>query len=126
VTVPERATTVAAHLARTGFDDPTTAEHTLDLLGVGADDADLIEALARTADPDLALATLLRLAVVAGPQGWDELVTALRQHDGLRRRLLAVMGASSALGDALVRRPADWRVLDDDAAAASRPSRYGL
>jgi [glutamine synthetase] adenylyltransferase / [glutamine synthetase]-adenylyl-L-tyrosine phosphorylase len=126
VTVPERATTVTAHLARTGFDDPTTAEHTLDILGVGADDADLIEALARTADPDLALATLLRLAVVAGPPGWDELVTALREHDGLRRRLLAVMGASSALGDALVRRPADWRVLDDDAAAASRPSRYGL
>jgi glutamate-ammonia-ligase adenylyltransferase len=126
VTVPERATTVAAHLARIGFDDPATAERSLDTLGFAAGGATLVEALSRTADPDLALATLLRLAEAGGSKAWQELADALRHHEGLRRRLLAVLGASSALGDALVRRPTDWRVLDDDAAAASRPSRFGL
>jgi glutamate-ammonia-ligase adenylyltransferase len=126
VTVPERATTVAAQLARTGFDDPTTAEHSLAALGLTSDHGALIEALAKSADPDLALATLLRIAEATGSAGWEELSASLRDHEGLRRRLFAVLGASAALGDALVRRPGDWRVLDDDAAAASRPSRYGL
>ena len=126
MTAPERASTVAAQLARTGFDDPTTAERSLATLGLSVDDMQVVEALAHSADPDLALATLVRIASSAGPTEWDELAAELRRHDGLRRRLFAVLGASSALGDGLVRRAGDWRLLADDAVAASRPSRYGL
>jgi glutamate-ammonia-ligase adenylyltransferase len=117
---------VAAQLARTGFGDPTTAERSLAMLGLSFEDSQVIEALAHTADPDLALSTLVRIAESAGAKEWDELAAELRSHDGLRRRLFAVLGASSALGDGLVRRTGDWRLLADDAVAKSRPSRYGL
>ena len=40
-----------------------------------------------------------------------DLLAALRADAGLRNRLTAVLGASAALGDHLVRRPADWQVL---------------
>ncbi|GAB2965134.1 bifunctional [glutamine synthetase] adenylyltransferase/[glutamine synthetase]-adenylyl-L-tyrosine phosphorylase [Micromonospora polyrhachis] len=39
------------------------------------------------------------------------LLTALRTDVGLRRRLVAVLGASSALGDHLVANPHQWRAL---------------
>ncbi|MFG1993606.1 bifunctional [glutamine synthetase] adenylyltransferase/[glutamine synthetase]-adenylyl-L-tyrosine phosphorylase [Actinoplanes sp. NPDC048988] len=97
----------------------------------GAEAAELLTALSRAADPTLALRQLHRLVdaagraeardnggPVTGPGGdittnaaTDEIVAALAQDAGLRRRLIAVLGASSALGDHLVANPDDWRVL---------------
>ena len=91
-----------------GFADAARAERLLseDLaLDAEGADADLLASLAAAADPDLALVTLARM-----PLGGD-LLAALRADAGLRSRLTAVLGASAALGDHLVRHPADWRVL---------------
>ncbi|MGW4465948.1 bifunctional [glutamine synthetase] adenylyltransferase/[glutamine synthetase]-adenylyl-L-tyrosine phosphorylase [Micromonospora sp. NPDC004704] len=79
--------------------------------------ADLITALSRAADADLALRQLHRLVEAerraAAPDGGAESVVlgALAVDPGLRRRLVAVLGASSALGDHLVANPDQWRVL---------------
>ena len=106
VSVPRR-TTAVARLARLGFADPARAERLLDDLakdGGEAGDA-VIEALGTAADPDLALASLTRMP------GDAELARALAEDPRLRGRLAAVLGASVALGDHLVRHPGHWRVL---------------
>ncbi|GAA0536805.1 bifunctional [glutamine synthetase] adenylyltransferase/[glutamine synthetase]-adenylyl-L-tyrosine phosphorylase [Paractinoplanes ferrugineus] len=97
----------------------------------GTDAAELIHSLSRTADPTLALRQLHRLVDAAGraadranggpatgPGGeispnaaTDEIFEAVYRDHGLRRRLVAVLGASSALGDHLVANPDDWKVL---------------
>jgi glutamate-ammonia-ligase adenylyltransferase len=103
-----RRTTPAGRLARLGFADAARAQRlvTGDLaLDADGADADLLAALAAAADPDLALVTLTRMPRDA------ELTEALRADAGLRNRLTAVLGASAALGDYLVRHPADWHVL---------------
>jgi [glutamine synthetase] adenylyltransferase / [glutamine synthetase]-adenylyl-L-tyrosine phosphorylase len=96
-----------------------------------ADATELLQSLSRAADPNLALRQLHRLVdaagraaargnggKVTGPSGeiaanqaTDELFAALARDHGLRRRLIAVLGASSALGDHLVAFPDDWQVL---------------
>jgi glutamate-ammonia-ligase adenylyltransferase len=107
-------------LARLGFAD---AERAGTLLGPKPDGLDLwtdgdpaddgaaavVSALGRAADPDLALLALSRFADA-------ELLGALRTEAVLRRRLVAVLGASSALGDHLVAQPGDWRLLTGAAA----------
>jgi glutamate-ammonia-ligase adenylyltransferase len=103
-----RRTTPAGRLARLGFADAARAQRLVsDDLALDADgaDADLLAALAAAADPDLALVTLARMPRDA------ELTEAMRADAGLRNRLTAVLGASAALGDYLVRHPADWHVL---------------
>nr|WP_296069535.1 bifunctional [glutamine synthetase] adenylyltransferase/[glutamine synthetase]-adenylyl-L-tyrosine phosphorylase [uncultured Actinoplanes sp.] len=97
----------------------------------GADQGELLQSLSRAADPNLALRQLHRLVDAAGRQaardngakvtgpggeihaneGTQALLDALAGDHGLRRRLVAVLGASSALGDHLVANPDDWRVL---------------
>ncbi|GAA0477595.1 glutamate-ammonia-ligase adenylyltransferase [Paractinoplanes deccanensis] len=97
----------------------------------GGEAAELLTALSRAADPTLALRQLHRLvdaagraearsngSRVTGPGGeitvngaTEAILEALAQDAGLRRRLVAVLGASSALGDHLVANPDDWRVL---------------
>ena len=100
-------------LARKGFTDPPAAEQLLAAAGRGALDAAatlvLIDALAESADPDLALTGLARLLGSAPDR--DELVHALSRDDELRGRLVAVLGASEALGRHLARHPAHWRDL---------------
>ncbi|MFI6228458.1 bifunctional [glutamine synthetase] adenylyltransferase/[glutamine synthetase]-adenylyl-L-tyrosine phosphorylase [Micromonospora echinospora] len=73
---------------------------------------ELLTALSRAADPDLALRQLHRI-VEAERRTIEEpaLLAALHADPGLRRRLVAVLGASSALGDHLVANPDHWRVL---------------
>ncbi|MBL7256399.1 bifunctional [glutamine synthetase] adenylyltransferase/[glutamine synthetase]-adenylyl-L-tyrosine phosphorylase [Paractinoplanes lichenicola] len=98
---------------------------------VGPEAAEVLNSLSRAADPNLALRQLHRLVdaagraaargnggPVTGPGGeivtndaTEALIGALAQDPGLRRRLVAVLGASSALGDHLVANPADWQVL---------------
>jgi glutamate-ammonia-ligase adenylyltransferase len=97
----------------------------------GTDAAELIRSLSRAADPNLALRQLHRIVdavsraaargnggPVTGPGGeiaanpaTEAFIEALYQDHGLRRRLVAVLGASSALGDHLVANPDEWTVL---------------
>ena len=67
-------------------------------------------ALSRSPDPDLALRGLDRLRA-ADPAGWPELDAVLRTDVGLRGRLCAVLGTSTALADFLVAHPGEWRRL---------------
>ncbi|MEV4483509.1 bifunctional [glutamine synthetase] adenylyltransferase/[glutamine synthetase]-adenylyl-L-tyrosine phosphorylase [Micromonospora coxensis] len=126
-------------LARYGFAEGDGGARAADLLGPDglglwrteeqepADEsaAELLAALSRAADPDLALRQLHRIveaerraaaAPEAGadgtsPAGGSALIAALCDDPGLRRRLVAVLGASSALGDHLVANPEQWAVL---------------
>ncbi|MEV0719826.1 bifunctional [glutamine synthetase] adenylyltransferase/[glutamine synthetase]-adenylyl-L-tyrosine phosphorylase [Asanoa sp. NPDC050611] len=90
-----------------GLWDPATQEPT------GEPAAGLLAALSRAADPDLALRQLHRLAEALDrtETGRGELIDALLEDNGVRRRLVAVLGASSALGDHLVANPAQWTAL---------------
>jgi glutamate-ammonia-ligase adenylyltransferase len=132
-----------SRLARYGFAD--NGVKAVELLGphglrlwdaeaqgpTGADAAELLQALSRAADPNLALRQLHRIVDAAGraaergnggrvtgPAGeiaaneaTEGLLEALHRDHGLRRRLVAVLGASSALGDHLVANPDQWQVL---------------
>ena len=102
-----RGATLAGQLAALGFADTGRAQLLIeeDLRLDLAADAQLLEALGRAADPDLAVASLARL------RAGGELRAALRSDPGLRDRLTSVLGASAALGDHLARHPSDWRVL---------------
>jgi glutamate-ammonia-ligase adenylyltransferase len=97
--------------------------------------AELLTALSRAADPDLALRQLHRIVeaerradnnngnnggdtarpadagAAATGGGGSALIAALHADPALRRRLIAVLGASSALGDHLVANPDQWRAL---------------
>src|ERR1035437_6071519 len=109
-------------LARLGFGEPARADTLLDdpaLAGL-TDPLDevfadgLPDALSQVADPDLALLGLLRLMESLGRADEDEgdsgeLIAAVRHASVGRDRLLAVLGASSALGDHLVTHPGHWR-----------------
>ncbi|MFI7574062.1 bifunctional [glutamine synthetase] adenylyltransferase/[glutamine synthetase]-adenylyl-L-tyrosine phosphorylase [Micromonospora sp. NPDC049497] len=75
---------------------------------------ELLSALSRAADPDLALRQLHRIVEAerrADANGGPTLLDALHDDPGLRRRLFAVLGASSALGDHLVANPDQWPAL---------------
>jgi glutamate-ammonia-ligase adenylyltransferase len=126
-----RGVTSRTRLIRLGFADTDAAENALSELGLWAaggpadeDAAVVVLALGEAVEPDLAVAALERLAnALADPA---PLLAALRESDGLRRRLLGVLGASIALGDHLAAHPHDWVVLLDDDATLVRPSRLGL
>jgi [glutamine synthetase] adenylyltransferase / [glutamine synthetase]-adenylyl-L-tyrosine phosphorylase len=128
VTLPERAGTRAARLARTGFADGARAQRLLTELGLGDHpaDEDVVASIAAVADPDLALTALSRMCDAMSQVQRREFRAALRTREGLRIRLLAVLGASSALGDGLARRPGDWQTLSDDSMAWMRPTRLGF
>src|SRR5580698_6309339 len=108
-----RGVTLAGRLATLGFADTAAAERRLtDELGlqVSGRDAELLTALAAAPDPDLALLGLTAMAPA------ESLLAALASDPGLRRRLSAVLGASSALADHLPRHRDDWRLLAGPAA----------
>jgi glutamate-ammonia-ligase adenylyltransferase len=117
-----RGSGLDTRLARLGFSDVGRAAGALSRLGPDADE--LVGELAGTADPALALAGLERLAEAQASAG--ALFATLRREPGLRSRLLAILGASAALGDFLARHPDAWQLLGDDDAMASRPTAYGL
>ncbi|MEU3374570.1 bifunctional [glutamine synthetase] adenylyltransferase/[glutamine synthetase]-adenylyl-L-tyrosine phosphorylase [Streptomyces sp. NPDC006660] len=115
VPAPGRRSSTFTRLLRHGFTDPSAAERLLETPGLTPVRTDpvLLDALGATADPDLALAGLVRLVEAPG-QDDDErraLLDTLVTAKPLRDRLLGVLGASEALGDHLARHPHDWHAL---------------
>ncbi|MGL5809143.1 MAG: bifunctional [glutamine synthetase] adenylyltransferase/[glutamine synthetase]-adenylyl-L-tyrosine phosphorylase, partial [Nocardioides sp.] len=127
-------------LIRAGFAEPTRARELLSRLGPYADP--LLAVLARTADPDHALAGLLSLAervgeTRAGEAGadtvgadtaadGDSFLRAVAHDEGTAMRLLLVLGVSEALTEHLLRHPEHWRELTDPLLGTTRPPRYWL
>ena len=118
-------------LVRLGFAEPAVAVVELEQLGLWSDgepadgpSAALVAALAEAPDPDLATRSLVRLSAATGDRA--DFLEQLRGHDGLRRRLLAVLGTSVAFGEHLAMHPDDWLALADDALTISRPSLLGM
>ena len=104
-------TSLSGWLARTGFADVPRAERELAGLGITgqgivADGHPLLAALARAADPDLALAGLAQVA-----ERDPGLIEALAADQAFRIRLTAALGVSKALADHLARHPADSALL---------------
>ncbi|GAA2382634.1 bifunctional [glutamine synthetase] adenylyltransferase/[glutamine synthetase]-adenylyl-L-tyrosine phosphorylase [Nonomuraea africana] len=97
-----RIESTAARLAKLGFADPARGERLVE----EADLDWLLDDFTAVADPDLALLSLTRLA-----ERDPEVLGALRGDDGLRTRLLGVLGLSVALGEHLVTHAGHWRPL---------------
>jgi [glutamine synthetase] adenylyltransferase / [glutamine synthetase]-adenylyl-L-tyrosine phosphorylase len=119
-----RPTGAQTRLARYGFGLNADIARAAELLGpdglalwdptaqepADAPAGELLTALSRAAEPDLALRQLHRLAEADRRQDGALLIT-MASDAGLRRRLVAVLGTSSALGDHLVANPDHWRAL---------------
>jgi glutamate-ammonia-ligase adenylyltransferase len=145
-----RGSTLAGRLTRAGFADVARAERLLAdaallrLVGGDAavpdDDAPahgpdglpgaaalaseaLVPALAESADPDQALLSLAKIAgaVEGDAPRRERLAAALAEHGPARDRLLAVVGASVALGDDLSAHPEHLDVVLDDAPGTGVP-----
>ncbi|WP_208322958.1 bifunctional [glutamine synthetase] adenylyltransferase/[glutamine synthetase]-adenylyl-L-tyrosine phosphorylase [Mumia sp. ZJ1417] len=99
---PQRLRTTSGWLARLGFTDADAAASLLDDCGIRS--AAIVERVAHGADPDLALRMLC--AIAAAFEGEATLEEHLEADAELLTRLVAVLGASQALGEFLVRRPA--------------------
>ncbi|MDX2548315.1 bifunctional [glutamine synthetase] adenylyltransferase/[glutamine synthetase]-adenylyl-L-tyrosine phosphorylase [Streptomyces sp. WI04-05B] len=111
---PGRRSSTFTRLLRHGFTDPSAAERLLDSVELAPmrDDPVLLDALGATADPDLALLGLVRLAEAQdGRTARHELLDTVIAAKPLRDRLLGVLGASAALADHLIRHPRDWHAL---------------
>ena len=117
-----RVTTTSGRLVRLGFEDVERASRTLDRLGAGAEV--LAHLVGTTADPDQALEYLADLADRVPDR--DALLRALVDDEGTAMRLFAVLGASSALGDHLLRHPEHWRDLRDPALGSTRPAAFAV
>jgi glutamate-ammonia-ligase adenylyltransferase len=119
---PEAAALTRGALARLGYVDPERALAVLSgppLAAIAGDEA-LLAAIADAADPDEALFGLGRLAeALPDPSA---LLDRLEGDERLRGRLIAVLGASRALGDHLARHPGDWVLLADGSDDAPHPS----
>ncbi|MGT2528120.1 bifunctional [glutamine synthetase] adenylyltransferase/[glutamine synthetase]-adenylyl-L-tyrosine phosphorylase [Streptomyces nojiriensis] len=123
MTVPGRRNSTFIQLLRSGFTDPQTAARLLEneaLASVRTDPV-LLDALGATADPDLALLGLVRLAEAQTSEERPLLLDTLVAAKPLRDRLLGVLGASEALGDHLTRHPRDWQALVTYEAADLHP-----
>ncbi|RIJ76381.1 bifunctional [glutamine synthetase] adenylyltransferase/[glutamine synthetase]-adenylyl-L-tyrosine phosphorylase [Nakamurella silvestris] len=102
-------------LLRYGF--PPTDRVTQELAQAGLADEngalpgaeDVLGALARTGKPEMALAGLARLS--EHPEHWPTIAAELRTNSRFRGRLVAVLGASTALSDHLSAFPEDWALL---------------
>ncbi|MFF4987385.1 bifunctional [glutamine synthetase] adenylyltransferase/[glutamine synthetase]-adenylyl-L-tyrosine phosphorylase [Streptosporangium saharense] len=111
IAVPRMETT-EGRMARLGFADAARAGRLFGELGTPAEREGglldpLLDLLVATADPDLALTSLNRLAERDG-----EAVGALVADPVLGARLLGVFGVSAALGDHVVRHPEHRHLLD--------------
>ncbi|MGV0814592.1 bifunctional [glutamine synthetase] adenylyltransferase/[glutamine synthetase]-adenylyl-L-tyrosine phosphorylase [Mycolicibacterium boenickei] len=97
-------------VGRLGLVHPQAAAE-LDRLGWNTEaHVELLWALSRAPDADIALLAMVRLADALGA-GADELNRQLLTDRALRGRLFGVLGSSLALGDHLVAHPESWRLL---------------
>ena len=123
----DRTGTLAGWLARVGFDDPGRAVRLLEggvlepaVAQAAAEHVGLVRELGETADPDLALLSLVRIVEAVDEAARERFVERLVGDVGLRLRLLSVLGSSEALGNWLVAHPGDVELLGlrDDPLAA--------
>ncbi|GAA5152081.1 bifunctional [glutamine synthetase] adenylyltransferase/[glutamine synthetase]-adenylyl-L-tyrosine phosphorylase [Nocardioides marinquilinus] len=126
-----RPTSSKAALLRHGFEDADAARAHLTALETPTRPVEpLVAILGRTADPDAALAALVRLAEAcddaATDGGRDALLDALVDDEGTAMRLCAVLGASEALADHLARHPGHWRELTDPTLGCTRPAAFAV
>ncbi|MEV4943828.1 bifunctional [glutamine synthetase] adenylyltransferase/[glutamine synthetase]-adenylyl-L-tyrosine phosphorylase [Streptomyces zaomyceticus] len=123
MTVPGRRSSTFSRLLRHGFTDPSRAEQLLDVPELSAlrGDSVLLDALGATADPDLALRGLVRLAEAQPETERQTFTTTLLAAKPFRDRLLGVLGASEALADHLAKHPRDWESLVTYEAADLHP-----
>ena len=117
-----RPATSRSDLLRLGFVDADRTRDGMARLGEHAEP--LVALLGRTADPDLALTGLLRVADALGDPA--PLLEALVDDEGTAMRLLSVLGASQALADHLARHPDHWRELGDPTLGSTRPAAYAV
>lgn len=92
--------------ATLGLTRPTAAEDLAHLGWDNAESLDLLWTLAAAGDADMALNTLMRVV-----DGAPEVVTAMREDETFRVRLIALLGGSSAFGDHLAAHPETWKEL---------------
>ncbi len=110
---PPHARSAVPGAGRLGLIEPTAPAELAALGWSNLEGVELLWALSRAANADLALRTLARLQEAMG-ESWDELDAALRVDKGLRGRLFGLIGASTAFGDHLVAVPESWRLLAGD------------
>ncbi len=113
VSPPARPGGGSGRLVRAGLTDTRRAGQLLDELRTRAPDLDvdaLLGDVAAVADPDAALLVLVRLLDPStrgaeGGRAADQVLPVLRGGGEPRRRLLALLGGSVALGEHLLRHP---------------------
>ncbi|RVW10938.1 bifunctional [glutamine synthetase] adenylyltransferase/[glutamine synthetase]-adenylyl-L-tyrosine phosphorylase [Prescottella agglutinans] len=116
---PPYARSAVPGAGRLGLIEPTAPAELAALGWSNLDGVELLWALSRAANADLALRTLARMREELG-DAWAELDAALRADKGLRGRLFGLIGASSAFGDHLVADPASWKLLAGDVTLPSK------
>jgi [glutamine synthetase] adenylyltransferase / [glutamine synthetase]-adenylyl-L-tyrosine phosphorylase len=117
-----RLSTATGRLARLGFRDVDATTAALDRIAPAGDAVVALSAVA--ADPDQSVRYLADLADRVDDRA--DLLHAVSDDEGTGRRLLSVLGASSALGDHLLRHPEHWRDLTDPALESTRAAAYHL
>ncbi|MGN6130919.1 MAG: bifunctional [glutamine synthetase] adenylyltransferase/[glutamine synthetase]-adenylyl-L-tyrosine phosphorylase, partial [Nocardioidaceae bacterium] len=115
-------TSQTGRLARLGFREPARSGAALERLGPAG--PELVYLIAAAADPDQAVEMLAELAERVDDR--DRLLGGLVDDEGTAMRLLAVLGASTALGEHLLRHPDHWEDLADPALGSSRPAAFAL
>ena len=115
-------TPTAGSLVRLGFLDGAAARAGIERLG--ATGPELTSPLAASADPDAALAGLLRLANAVEDR--EALLGELAGDEGTAMRLCSVLGASEALSAHLARHPEQWRELTDPTLGGTRAPAFAL
>ncbi|MGA9746545.1 MAG: bifunctional [glutamine synthetase] adenylyltransferase/[glutamine synthetase]-adenylyl-L-tyrosine phosphorylase [Nocardioides sp.] len=117
-----RVSTASGNLARLGFRDVERSAAALERIGPPAQI--LVHLSAVSADPDQAACYLADLADRVEDR--TAMLEALASDEGTSMRLLSVLGASSALGDHLLRHPEHWRDLTDPTLGSTRAASFHL
>ena len=120
--------TSSGAFVRIGFQDGTAAAAGVERLGDAR--RPLTDVLSTSADPDAALAALLRLVdeldAQEGAGAGAAMLAEVADDEGTAMRLCSVLGASSALATHLCRHPMHWRELTDPTLGSTRPPAFSV